>query len=393
MTRKLYWEDPYETKFTATVLSIQENGVVLDKTLFYPESGNQSSDRGTLRTADVEFKIEIVTKEDNEIVHNIPSEFKDKLRIGTKVAGEIDWEHRYGLMKAHSSQHIFSAVLKNKYNIDTMRAILNFEDVYLQISQKIDYNQLKEVLYEVNKVFTSQNSLISAKIIPYNQAKEIANKIRSQIPNEPEVRLIEIENLDLVCCGGTHVQNTVEIGNIFVYDFKKGNEIRYYVGNKSVINSSDLNINLINLANGLNVSAIKLVEIVKKRLELLDILQNKQKELSYQFLDVLSKSPNTMINDVQLFYFNFEIDIKILNKSLDYFPQNSVIIGKIGDDKLRILSLSEKVDANGTLQEIIRVYGGKGGGNTRSAQAALKKMPKDLLSEIEQIINKELGVK
>ncbi|MFX1278030.1 MAG: alanine--tRNA ligase-related protein [Promethearchaeota archaeon] len=393
MTKKLYWENPYETKFTAKVLSIQENGVVLDKTLFYPESGNQLSDRGILKIAGIEFKIEKVTKEENEIVHNISSEFEDKIKIGTKVEGEIDWEYRYGLMKAHSSQHIFSAVLKKTYDIDTIRAILNFEEVYLQISQKIDYKKLKIVLPEVNKITTSQNSLISAEIIEYEQAKKRASKIRSKIPNETEIRLIEIENLDLVCCGGTHVQNTVEIGNIFIYDFKKGTEIRYYVGNKAVATSSDLNVELINLVNSLNVPILKLADLVRKRLSLFDLVQNQQKELSYQFLDAISKSPIKVIHGIQLHYFDFEIDIKVLNKSLDNFSQNSVIIGRIGKNKVRIFSLSDKIAANEILQKIIQMYGGKGGGNAKSAQAALKKIPTDLLSEIEQLINKELGVK
>ena len=393
MTKKLYWENPYETKFTAKVLSIREKGVVLDKTLFYPESGNQLSDKGNLKIDDHDFKIEKVIKEDSEIVHQISPELKDRIKIGDKVEGEIDWEYRYGLMKAHSSQHIFSAVLKKTYDIDTVRANLNFEDVFLQISQKIDYNQLEKILYEANRIYTSQNSSIKANILPYNQAKEIANEIRSQIPNEPEVRLIRIENLDLVCCGGTHVRNTVEIGNIFVYDFKKGNEIKYYVGNKAVLASSNINANIINLSNMLNTPILKLQETVRKRLELLDDIQNQQKELSYKFLEAISKSPNKVIHEIRLFYLDFDIDIKILNKSLDIFPQNSVIIEAMGNNKIRILSLSEKINANRILQEINRLYDGKGGGNARSAQAAIKKMPEDLLSEIEKLINKELEVK
>lgn len=393
MTKKLYWENPYETKFTAKVLSIQEKGIVLDKTLFYPESGNQLSDKGNLKIVMHDFKIEKVIKEGSEIVHQISPELKDRIKIGDKVEGEIDWEYRYGLMKAHSSQHIFSAVLKKTYDIDTVRANLNFEDVFLQISQKIDYNQLEKILYEANRIYTSQNSSIKANILPYNQAKEIANEIRSQIPNEPEVRLIRIENLDLVCCGGTHVRNTVEIGNIFVYDFKKGNEIKYYVGNKAVSASSNINANIINLSNTLNTPILKLQETVRKRLELLDDIYKQQKELSYKFLEAISKSPNKVINEIQLFYFEFDIDIKIINKSLDIFPQNSAIITTMGNNKIRILSLSENIDANRILQEINRLYDGKGGGNARSAQASVKKKPEDLLSEIEKLIKKELEVK
>jgi len=388
MTKKLYWENPYETKFTAKVISINELGLVLDKTLFYPESGNQLSDRGYIKIGNINFKVEMVSKDGDDIIHHIPSDLKDKIKVEDKMEGEIDWQYRYGLMKAHSSQHIFSAVLKNSYDIYTMRAILNHEEVFLQTSQKLDYEQLKEILYEVNSICTSKNYRINAEIIPRTKAQEVADKIRSQIPNEPQVRLLEIENLDLVCCGGTHVQNTTEIGSLFVYDFKKGNEIKYYVGNKAILNSSNININLINLSNSLNIPILKVREIVKNRLELLEDIQNQQKDLSYKFLDAISKLPYRVINDLSLFYLDFDIDIKILNKSLSNFPQDSLLIVEMGNNKIRLLSLSEKIDANEILQKFINKYEGKGGGNSKSAQVVLEKMPESLLSEIEQILLK-----
>jgi len=387
MTKKLFWEDPYETKFTAKVISLNEFGFILDNTLFYPESGNQLSDRGYIKIGDYKFRIEQVSKEGDDIIHHIPPDLKDKIKVGDKVEGEIDWQYRYGLMKAHSSQHIFSAVLKNSYDIDTERAVLNYEEVFLQTSQKLDYNELKEILYEVNSICTSKNYKINAKIVPRDKAQEIADKIRSQIPNEPEVRLMEIENLDLVCCGGTHVQNTREIGNLFIYDFKKGNEIKYYVGNKATLNFSNINVNLINLANNLNIPILKIREIVKKRLKLLENAQSLQKDLSLKLLEVISKSPANVINELSLFYVEFDIDIKILNKSLDMFPPSSLIIVNMGNNKIRILSLCEELNANKLIQKLIQNYNGKGGGNPKSAQAVLNKMPEDLLIEIESLLN------
>jgi len=386
MSQKLYWDNPYETKFTVKVIAVNDDGVVLDKTLFYPESGNQASDHGYLKIRNLKFKVDKVSKDDEDILHHISSDFKNKINIGDEVDGEIDWEYRYGIMKAHTSQHIFSAVIKNKFNIDTIRANLSFEEVFLQISQKIDYNQLKEILTDVNKICTTNNLKVNASILSGKEAEKISEKIRSVIPKESKIRLMEIENLDLVCCGGTHIKNTTEIGQIYIYEFKKGTEIRYFVGNKALVMNSKNNIDLITIANVLNSPLVKISEIIKKRLALLENIQEQQKDLSTKLLDLSSKLPSKIINDVPLFYIDFNIDIKLLNKMLDYFPRNSLIIVKFEGKKLRLLSLNEIIDSNKLLQKLIQKFGGKGGGNPKSAQGFLKKMPKNILSEIESLV-------
>ena len=386
MTIKLYWENAYEIAFLAKIIKIKENGIVLDKTLFYPESGNQLSDKGYLEINTFKFEIEKVFKENNEILHHISSDFQDKINIGDSVKGEIDWEYRYGLMKAHSSQHIFSAVLKNNYNIDTIRANINFEEFFLQMSQKLDYEQLKGVLHEVNTICTLKNLTIKPKIITHELAEKRAKEIRSKIPDESQVRLIEIENLDLVCCGGTHVQTTTEIGSSFIIEFKKGNKIRFYVGNKALSIEASINIDVINLVNDLNTLVVKFRESVTKRLETLGYTQNQQKELSIKLLELISKSPSKIVNNFPLFYIDFNVDIKIINKMLSNFPQKSLLIVEMGNRKIRLISKNGKIDANKLLQKFISKYKGKGGGNPKSAQAELEKMPDNLLSEIEQLL-------
>lgn len=387
MTEKLYWDNAYETKFTAKVISINEEGLVLDKTLFYPESGNQASDVGSLKIKEINFKVEKVTKNAENILHHISSDFKNIINIGDLIEGEIDWDYRYGVMKAHSSQHIFSAVIKNKYNIDTVRAILNFEDVFLQISQKLDYKQLKNILTEVNRICATNNLKVNSRIISRKEAEKTSEKIRSAIPSESQVRLIEIEDLDLVCCGGTHVKNTTEIGTIFIYEFKKGNEIRYVVGNKALEMSSNMDLDLIALANDVNSPVTKLKELLKKRLELIEDIQEQHKDLSIKLLESISKSPLKIINNISLFYIDFNVDIKLLNKSLDKFPSNSLIVVQFEGNKIRLLSPNEIIDSNKLLQKLIKIYGGKGGGSPKSSQGFLKKLPENLLSEIELLFD------
>jgi alanyl-tRNA synthetase len=386
LTEKLYWEDAYKTKFTAKVLAIKKEGISLDKTLFYPESGNQANDRGYLKFGGYKFKVNKVTKEKEEILHHISSDFKNKINVGDEVHGEVDWEYRYGIMKAHTSQHIFSAVFKSKYNIDTLRANLTFEEVFLQISQKIDFKQLKIVLIEVNKICTSNNLSVDQNLVSRKNARANSDKIRSAIPDEPKIRLLEIQDLDLVCCGGTHVKNTTEIGRIFIYDFKKGTEIKYVVGNKAIVMSSNINSDLISLANDINSPVAKLKELLKKRLKLIDNIQEQNKELSIKLLESISKSPTKIINDISLFYINFNVDINVLKKSLDKFPLNSLIIVIFQDNKIRLISLNEKLDSNKLLQQLIQKFDGKGGGNLKSSQGFLQRMPENILYEIELLI-------
>lgn len=387
MTIKLYWENPYETTFSAEITMIKESGIVLNKTLFYPESGNQLSDRGFLTVKGSKIKIENVSKEEDDIIHHISPGFKEKISIGDEVRGEIDWDYRFGLMKAHSSQHIFSAVLNNKYNIKTLRTTLTFEEVFIQLSKKINYGQLREILHLVNSICILNNLIIKSELKSHKEADKIAGKIRSKIPDEPQVRLIKIQDLDFVCCGGTHVKNTTEIGFIYLYDFKKGNEIKYYVGNKALQLSSTNNIDILLIANDLNTPITKFQEIVTKHLELKEDLLQQQKELSIKLLESLSKLPFKVKNEISYFYLDFDIDIKILNRSLKNFPQNSLIIVKMRDNKIRLISLSEIIDANQLLQRMIEEFEGKGGGNPKSAQCVLKKMPKDLVSEIEKLVD------
>ncbi|MFW9972556.1 MAG: alanyl-tRNA editing protein [Candidatus Odinarchaeota archaeon] len=386
MTEKLYWEDAYQTQFKAHVKQIKEQGIILDKTLFYPESGNQASDRGYLICRDHKFEVKKVTKENEEIVHHISSDFKKKINVGDIVDGKIDWDYRYGIMKAHTSQHIFSAVIKNKFNIDTLRATLNFEEVFLQVSKKIEFDQLKKILIEVNKICNFKNLNLKARIVQHKETKEFSSKIRSAIPDESNIRLVEINNLDLVCCGGTHVKNTTEIGNVFLYEFKKGNEIRYVLGNKAIEMSSKSNLDLIEIANNINSPVDQLDRLFKKRLELLDNLQEQNKYLSFNLLELISKSPIKTVNNISLFYIDFNVDIKILNKSLENFPPDSLIIVKFEGNKIRILSLNEVVDSNQILQQLIRKFGGRGGGNPKSSQGFLENVPENILIEVEILI-------
>ena len=111
ITKKLYDYDAYRTSFSATVLSCVQKGenyeVILDETLFFPEEGGQTPDKGMLGGAevlDVQIKGDVIT-------HVVSA----ALTEGETVEGEIDWQHRFYNMQQHSGEHLFSGLVYKKY--------------------------------------------------------------------------------------------------------------------------------------------------------------------------------------------------------------------------------------------------------------------------------------
>jgi len=383
MTEKLYWDTPYETSFTAEVVSITPEGVILDKTLFYPQSGGQDCDKGRLEKEELIFKIESVSKKEENIIHHISSKLKNKIQVGDLVSGEIDWNFRYGVMRAHSAQHILSALIKNKFDIDTAHATISFEDVSLQIAQTINDDQFNDVIKEFNRVCTIENHEFQTKVVPRDEIDINEKQIRGKIPEQGQVRLVELKNYDLICCGGTHVKNTSEIGPIFVYEFNKGTSFKFIVGSKALNKLTADNYRILNYGRNLNLPALDIVENFQKQLDKKLIVQRNYEILANTVLQLVSQNPNKILNDVKIGCIRMDFDYKNIQKSFKDFPKDYLLLILEEKNKIRILSNTEKASANEVLQKLLKKFGGKGGGSPFSAQATLRDEPKDVLLELE----------
>jgi len=382
MTEKLYWDAPYQTSFTAKVIDITPSGVVLDKTLFYPQGGGQESDKGKLDKEGLILKVDTVSKEGENIIHHISPDLIGRVNVGDMVSGEIDWNFRYGVMRAHSSQHILSALIKNKFDIDTAHATISFEDVSLQIARNISDIQFKEILNEFMRLCTIENHQFHTNLISKGEIKSLKNKVRGKVPNEGEVRLVELKNYDIICCGGTHVKNSTEIGPVFIYEFSKGKNIKYKVGLSAVTQNSSDNIGILNYARILNIPATNMVRNFHKQIEKKSLLQQNYINLANTTLELISQHPNTEINNVKVGLIEIELDYKLIQKQFKEFPEEYLLIIKEENNKIHLLSNSDKAQANKILESFLNKYGGKGGGSPFSAQGTLNEDPIDILSEL-----------
>jgi misacylated tRNA(Ala) deacylase len=235
MTETIYQRDSYIQSFDAQVIRIDKhnNGVVLDRTAFFPGGGGQPADFGLLSFQKDTFVVKRAQRIAGKLVHLIDGDHLPEL--GCQIHGQINWDHRYKLMRTHSAMHILCGVIFRDYgasvtggNMEPLKGRMDFEFETMH----------RELVDEINASINAEVAEarpISWRELPREEAFLIPDLIRTKINLLPEgiqlVRVVEIEGLDLQADGGTHVHNTSEVGTIQVVDYKSKGKInkRIYV--------------------------------------------------------------------------------------------------------------------------------------------------------------------
>ncbi len=217
MTELLYALDSYRKEFSAVVESADGNAVVLMSTAFYPGGGGQPCDTGTLSWGSSQARVAGVKKDGSNVVHTLEGTVPT---AGTEVQGVIDWNRRYALMRTHTALHILCGVIFRDFgsqvtggNMEPLKARMDFELEHLSA------DVCQDIEARVNREIEAARP-VSVRIIPREEAFAIPDLIRTKINLLPEgiteVRVVNIEGLDLQADGGTHVANTREVGRIKV---------------------------------------------------------------------------------------------------------------------------------------------------------------------------------
>ena len=236
MTNLLYQLDSYMQSFEAKVahVDLENHGLILDQTVFYPGGGGQPTDRGFLTHLHNRYLVSRARKVGSDVLHllegdePLPSE-------GSIVTGQIDWTRRYQLMRTHTAMHILCGVIFRDYgaqvtggDMDPLQGRMDFE------FETMRRELVEEIQTSINQEVRNSRD-VRVSILPRAEAFQIPDLIRTKINLLPEgiqeVRVVEIVGLDLQADGGTHVKNTSEVGKIRVTDYKSKGKInkRIYV--------------------------------------------------------------------------------------------------------------------------------------------------------------------
>ena len=217
MTKEIYRKNAYLRTCTATVIFVNDEGVVLDQTVFYPTGGGQPGDTGVIqKKAGAQLSVVDTRKdrEDGKHFHFI-KDFDLSLNVGDPVIATIDWQRRYSLMRMHSALHLLCAVVEGGVTggqIGEYKSRLDFNLVSADINKNViegAINDLVQGNYPLNMQWISDCEL-----------EKNQNLVRTMSVKPPvglgKIRLIEIKGIDLQPCGGTHVSETGEIGKLIV---------------------------------------------------------------------------------------------------------------------------------------------------------------------------------
>lgn len=381
----LYWTSPYETKFSAEITHNTLEGIILNVSLFFPQGGGQSSDKGTIIHEGKQYEVSHVSKTEDGILHHI-KEDHSQLLPGVNVEAHINWHNRYELMKAHTSQHLLSSVLSKQLDCNTGSVRIDPGDVTLNLDKSITMKELINVLEETNRLSTYQGLDVNQDIINRETALKMADELRDNfVPEEDEVRIVIIESRDQICCGGTHVKHTSEIGPLFIYSFN-GTEIKYHVGKKAIEQFNEANINMLKLSELLNCSIDNVHSLTMKKLDQADQLQEENDSIKQNLLKLILIQPKFQKANYSIFECKYNIDKDILNKGFDDFPENSILVLNPTNPRILILSNSETISAQSLIRQMIDKYGGKGGGSPRFAQGVIDNKPDELIKAITDLI-------
>mgnify|MGYP001169454588 FL=1 len=221
----LFWKDSYERKSSSDIKAIiDQEGIILEKSLFYPTSGGQPCDQGIIEIREQSLKVHNVKKIEGGEVLIIPEFIPQDLKIGEQVKQKIDWDLRYKYMKMHSALHLLSVVIPLPVTggqIGSIKSRLDFDMPEAIEDKKIIEDKINDLIMS--------NFVIEQLWISEKELEEKPELVKTMSVSPPkgsgDIRLIRIksenEQVDLQPCGGTHVNRTSEIGKIEIGKIEK----------------------------------------------------------------------------------------------------------------------------------------------------------------------------
>ena len=378
--KKLYYENQYIKDFKAEIVDIKEKDgmfhVVLDETAFFPGGGGQHCDKGTIDKYNV-----IDVYEDDGVVYHVVD--KKPLKIH-KVPCSIDWANRFDGMQQHLGQHVLSGCFYELFNANTFGFHLGREICTVDIEGQLDDEKIRAAEQKANEVIFNNHKVIFT-FPTKSELKKL--RLRRALPNtNEEIRVVEIEDLDLNACCGVHPSSTLELQMIKIKRWEKhkqGVRIEFVAGKRAIENAFEKDRFAKNICTYLKCGEQDAVNTIKKLSDNVKELVDSNKKLlvdigEYKIKEMMDSA--TKFGDITVVKVIYEDgDVKQANKILTKLVENentmALFAVRAGERANLMFACSKnlkQVNMSDLLKDAISLIDGKGGGSPVAAQGAGK---------------------
>ncbi|MFZ5352915.1 MAG: alanyl-tRNA editing protein [Bacillota bacterium] len=372
-TKKIYFDDSYTVDFEANILKVQnykdKYAVILDKTAFYPESGGQPADKGSING----IKVVDVIEEDQAVLHIIESPFASQ-----KAVCSIDWERRIDHMQQHTGQHILSACFYKLYGGNTSSFHIGSDYATIEIDITEFNEDMAAAIEDMANKAIYANLPVYASIVDPETLQKLP--LRKMPRVESNIRIVEIEDFDFSPCGGTHVKSTGEIGIIKIRRWEKlksSYKFEFVCGMRALTDYRLKNAAIYYLGAAMSVRDAEVITAFDKLNDSLSELQKQCSILRNELLDIeAGKNMDNAeeykeIKIITKLYEKKDInDVKLMAQNIVKNPSFIVLMAAVNNAVQAVFARSEDVDldASSLLKKVLPIINGRGGGSPKLAQ-------------------------
>lgn len=374
MTDRLYYSDSYLTEFEARVVQGEQVGkffeVRLDRTAFYPTSGGQPHDLGSIEAHPV---AEVVDGPDGNVIHRLEHRLPP-----ARVRCQVQWPRRFDHMQQHTGQHILSQAFIRVASLATVGFHLSAEYSTIDLDAAEVEMQVVRAAEDLANAIVFQNRRVTSRLVKPDEA--VSLNLRKPSQRKGILRVVTIKDFDVSACGGTHVGQTGEIGGIFINRVERVNRrtrVEFVCGQRSLDSYRRRSGELDRIAKGLSVAPHDAPDRVEKQSQEIKTIRKRLKTkdewlaelLAHQLFDQAPSKEGTRIVKQQ-FEGEERSFLTLLAQRLLACGPCWVVLGNSGEQAQILLARSQSLagDLRPIMKECSLMISGRGGGSPALVQ-------------------------
>jgi alanyl-tRNA synthetase len=396
VTDRLYYTDSYLQAFDARIVDVRDvsgrPGVVLDRTAFYPTSGGQPFDTGTLGVR----RVVEVFDDGAEIVHVIDGD-----AVAGPIAGRIDWSRRFEHMQQHTGQHVLSAAIDQVCGVRTESFHLGTASATIDLARELTLAEIADAEDLANAVVWEDRP-VAIRFVDAEDSSAL--QLRKESARTGTLRIVDVEGFDQSACGGTHVARTGAIGIIAVSGWERlrgGTRLEFRCGVRALHRHRRLRDTVDAGSRLLSTASEDLPQGIERLQQDGRDLRRRVKDLESRLAGFEADAVAAHAGDLHGFRVVAEAvpdadmnAIKTIAQTVASRPGHVVVLLTAESPASVIVARAPNVpvDCGRLLKQLIAHFGGKGGGRPELAQGGgLLARADEIVAAARQLLSAALG--